>query len=60
MKLLNRASVLATFALFSVPAIVTVEAADTARPCSKTQKARIWAPSHLSRLPPACCFGFRS
>ena len=40
MKLLNRASVLATFALFSVPAIVTVEAADTAKAMLKDAKGQ--------------------
>ena len=40
MKLLNRASVLATFALFSVPAIVTVGAADTAKAMFKDTKGQ--------------------
>jgi len=38
MKLLNRASVLATFALFSVPAFVTVGAAETAKAMLKDAK----------------------
>jgi Cu-Zn family superoxide dismutase len=40
MKLLNPASVLATFALFSVPAIVTVGAADTAKAMLKDAKGQ--------------------
>ena len=38
--LLNRASVLATFALFSVPAIVTVGAAETAKAMLKDAKGQ--------------------
>jgi hypothetical protein len=59
MKLLNP-SVLATFALFSVPAIVTVGAAETAKAMLKDAKGQDVGSAHLSRLPPACCFGFRS
>ena len=40
MKLLNRASVLATFALFSVPAIVTVGAAETVKAILKNVKGQ--------------------
>jgi len=40
MKLLNRALVLATFALFSVPAIVTVGAAETAKAMLKDAKGQ--------------------
>jgi hypothetical protein len=50
MKLLNRPSVLATFALFSVPAIVTVGAAETDKAMLK--EARICASDreHLGNL----------
>ena len=60
MKLLNRASVLATFALFSVPAFVTVGAAETAKAMLKDAKGQDVGFVSFVQTPPACCFGFCS
>ena len=60
MKLLNCASVLTAVAVLSVPSIIAVDAAETAKAMLKDAKGQDVGSVSFIQTPPESCFGYRS